>query len=134
MTPTARKSSETYSDLYKDLTRSPVTQDLARKVDADAIKESIRNIVMTNRGERRFKRKIGCDVRYMLFENVGPDTVIILREMIRSAIEAYEPRAELMDVDVALSDDYYRATITIVFSLLNKEDPVTMTMLLERVR
>lgn len=134
ITPLSRRKASTYSDFFKDLTESPVTQDLARRIDEDSVKESIRNLVLTDRGERKFNRTLGCDVRKLLFDNVGPDTFILMKDMITATVEAYEPRANLIGVDVQGSPDNNFINVTIVFSIINKEEPITFTMTLERVR
>lgn len=134
ITPRSRRLPEVYSDFRKDLLVSPVTDDLARKVDEEAVKDSIRNLVLTDRGERPFNRRLGCDVRRMLFENVMPDTFLLVQEMITETIENYEPRANLIGVYVNGSPDVNAVLITIVFSIINKEEPVTLAMTVERVR
>ena len=134
ITPLTRRKPETYSDFHKDLTISPVNFDLARKTDEESIKESIKNLVMTNRGERLFQPEIGCDVRRLLFENIGADTVLIAKEMIKNTIKAFEPRADVVDVDVIGDLDKNAITIIIVYSVINREEPLTLSITLDRVR
>lgn len=134
ITPQSRKKQETYSDFFKDLTLSPVNNDVARKVDEDSIKESIKNLVLTDRGERLFQPNLGCDIRKILFENITPDTIIVAREMIMNTLKAYEPRAAIIGVDIRTLPDEHTVIITIVFNVINKEEPVTLNITLERVR
>ncbi len=134
ITPSSRRKTETYSDFHKDLTQSPVNFDLARKIDEESIKESIKNLVLTDRGERLFQPNIGCDVRRMLFENAGPDTIVIIKEMIKSTIKTYEPRCNLLGVDVIASIDDLRFTIIITFNVINRAEPITLTVTLDRVK
>jgi phage baseplate assembly protein W len=133
ITPLTRRK-ETYSDFYKDLTLSPINSDLARKTDEESIKESIKNIVLTDRGERLFQPEFGCDIRKILFENIGPETIITAREMIKSAINNYEPRCALVAVDVYGSKDSNSITITITFHVINKQEPITLNLTVDRVR
>jgi len=134
ITPQSRRKPETYSDFFKDLTLSPVNNDLARKIDEDSIKESIKNLVLTDRGERPFQPNLGCDIRKILFENVAPDTIIIAKEMIINTLKAYEPRAAIIGVDVHAPPDQNTLIVTIVFNVINREEPVTLNITLERVR
>lgn len=134
ITPQSRRKPETYSDFFKDLTLSPVNSDLARKIDEDSIKESIKNLVLTDRGERLFQPNLGCDIRKILFENIAPDTIIIAKEMIINTLKAYEPRAAVIGVDVHTPPDQNILFVTIVFNIINKEEPVTLNITLERVR
>lgn len=134
LTPLSRRKPETYSDFHKDLTISPVNFDLARKIDDDSIKESLKNIVMTSRGERLFQPNLGCDIRSMLFENFTPDMVITAKEMISSAIKAFEPRVDLIGVDIISSIDKNEVNVVIVFSVINREEPLTLVITLDKVR
>lgn len=134
LTPLSRRKAETYADFHKDLTLSPVNFDLSRKIDEDSIKESIRNIVMTNRGERLFQPNIGCDIRRMLFENFTPDMVVTAKEMISNAITSFEPRAELIDVDIITAIDSNSLEVIIVYSIINRQEPLTLVITLDKVR
>lgn len=134
ITPQSRRKPETYSDFFKDLTLSPINSDLARKIDEDSIKESIKNLVLTDRGERPFQPDIGCDIRKILFDNISPDTIIIAREMIVNTLKTYEPRAAIIGVDIRALADEHTLIITIVFNVINREEPVTLNITLERVR
>ena len=134
LTPLSRRKVETYADFHKDLTLSPVNFDLSRKIDEDSIKESIRNIVMTNRGERLFQPNIGCDIRGMLFENFTPDMVVTAKEMISNVIQSFEPRAELIGVDIITAVDSNSLEVIIVYSIINRQEPLTLVITLDKVR
>jgi len=123
-----------YSDFSKSFERSPVNDDLLRKVNEASVKESITNLVMTNKGERPFQPTLGCDVRKLLFENVTPDMLITIREMIKDTLRAHEPRCNVIDVDVFGSIDSNQLEVSIVFNVINTEEPVELNLILERVR
>ena len=134
LTPLSRRNPETYSDFYKNLNLNPINADLARYIDENSIKEAIKNIVLTDRGERLYQPTIGCDIRKMLFENVTPDTIILIKELVSTAISTYEPRASILGVDVFSSVDQQMITVTIVFSVINRQEPISVTITLDRVR
>ena len=71
LSPTKKKISLN-SDFRKDLLVSPVSKDLALLKDEDAVKESIKNLILTDRGERLMQPYIGGNIRAMLFENMTP--------------------------------------------------------------
>lgn len=123
-----------YSDFGKDLTLNPVTTDVSRLTNEDAVKESIRNLVLTNRGERLFQPEVGCDITSQLFENFTPETFSTIRRMILETLDAYEPRAEIIDVDVGGQIDSNELKVTITFLTINREDPTTLEIILNRVR
>jgi phage baseplate assembly protein W len=133
ITPLSRRT-ETYSDFFKDMTQSLVNADLARKIDENSVKESIRNLILTNRGERLFQPDVGCDIRQLLFENISADTIIIAKELIRTTIENYEPRCSIIGIDILASIDSNDVGIIITFNIINREEPVVLTLTLDRVR
>jgi|SRR6056300_588345 len=122
------------SDFHRDLSLVPGKGMLARKVNEESIKESIRNLVLTNRGERPFQPDLGCDVRQLLFENITPQTIELIKSTVKATIEAYEPRCNLIGVDVTGAADSNELAITIVFTLINTVEPVSFNIVLDRVR
>ena len=122
------------ADFHKDMTIVPGRADLARKINEEAVKESIRNLVLTQRGERPFQPDLGCDVRSMLFENITPQTLIMIETSIKDVIETYEPRCNLIAVDATAGADSNAVSVSIVFVLINNDTPVTFNLILDRVR
>jgi len=129
-----RKKRNLYSDFYKDLTINPITGDLALRTNEDAIKESIKNLILTDRGERLFQPTIGSDVRASLFENATPVTLKILEERVRDVINNFEPRVSIIDIDVTSLYDDNRVQVTIYFYVKNREEPLSVDVFIERVR
>ena len=134
LTPTTRRKSDVYADFHKDMTQSPINFDLARKVDEEAVKESIRNLILTDRGERLFQPDIGSDIRKMLFENINSATVEVIKNLVRTTIRNYEPRANLIGVDVLTSIDSLQVDIIITFNIINRIEPIVFAVTLDRVR
>lgn len=131
---TTNRKVRTFSDLDLNFTAHPVTQDLARIHDENAVKRSIRNLLMTNNYERPFHSDIGSQIRAILFEPVSPMTSTMLKRMIVDTISTYEPRAVLKDVTVNINEDNNSALVTIVFVIVNTFSPVTLAVVLERTR
>jgi phage baseplate assembly protein W len=125
---------ELYADFFKDLTENPVSLDLARKTNEEAVKESIKNLLLTDKGERPFQPNLGCNIRQLLFEQITPDVVIMIREMVYDTLRAYEPRATIIGVDVTSSIDDNAIDITVVFNVINSEEDITLTTTLTRVK
>lgn len=122
------------ADFHKDLRVIPGKEDLARKVNEQTIKESIRNIILTNKGERPFQPNFGCDVRKLLFENATMQTFDLIKSVIQDAIDQYEPRCDLLAVDVIGDADSNIVDIGIVFRLINTDTPTSFNIILDRVR
>jgi phage baseplate assembly protein W len=129
-----RKRVSLFSDFHKDLTQNPITEDLAVKRDEEAVKEAIKNLILTDRGERLMQPLVGGNIRAMLFENNTPSTIKIIQESIKETINFYEPRATLLDVIVQSSLDESTVEVAIYFYINNIEQPITLTVFLERTR
>lgn len=123
-----------YSDFFTDFDKHPIRNTLLRKTNVDAVKQSLRNLLLTDRGERPFQPKLGGHIRAMLFENITAQTFITMQEHIKDVIEAHEPRADVIDVVAAQTFNDHEVQVTIVFRVVNVQEPVTLELLLERVR
>ena len=133
LTPRTR-SQEFFSDFTRNLEQIPGRKDLSRRINENAVKESIHNLVMTDRGERLFQPNIGCDIRGSLFENIDPNTILLLKENIRYTITTYEQRCNLHNVEVEANIDTNDLRVRIVFSVINTSNTSELTIDLNRVR
>jgi phage baseplate assembly protein W len=129
-----KQTPEYFSDFLLDFDVDRVKKDLVRNTNAEAIKASIVNLLLTNRGDRLFDMSIGSDIRALLFENFNAATEDVLADLIKTTISNYEPRAKVDDVFVASDDDSHLLTATIVFHIINRQDPITLEIILNRIR
>lgn len=125
---------EHYSDFLDNLDFHPTKLDLLRNTNEEAVKGSIRNILLTNRGERLYDSNLGSDIRKILFENFSPAMESVLADLIRTAIENHEPRAKIIDIFVNSDVDNNYVAVTLVFSVINKEELITLKLILNRIR
>lgn len=128
------KTVRTFKDLDLNFTAHPVTGDVTRRYDEEAIKRSIRNLLMTNNFERPFHSDIGSQIRAMLFEPVTPLLAASLKRVIINTITTYEPRAILDDVTVTIDPDNNSAYVSVVFTIINTFSPVKLDVIIERTR
>ena len=133
-TNNSSRSVKTYSDLNLNFTRNPATGDVARLTDIEAVKRSVRNLVLTNQFERPFHPEIGSSVRALLFENVTPLNAILLEDRIREVIINFEDRAEITSVRVIDDADRNGYRVIINFQVLNSVENVSITEFLQRLR
>ena len=133
-TNNSSRSVKTYSDLNLNFTRNPATGDVARLTDIEAVKRSVRNLVLTNQFERPFHPEIGSSVRALLFENVTPLNAILLEDRIREVIINFEERALLTSVRVIVDADRNGYRVIINFQVLNSVENVSITEFLQRLR
>ena len=85
---------ENFSDLDISFVAHPISGDVAIKKDSDAIKRSVRNIVLTNHYERPFKPSLGANIRGLLFELDTDRKLNRAKRRLAEAIEDFEPRVE----------------------------------------
>lgn len=128
------KKKKIYSDIQKDLDIHPLTKDIALLYDETAVKESLKNLILTDRGERLFQPNLGSDVRKTLFDLNTEATLKLLKEKIKDVINNYERRINLIDVEVLSIYDDNKIKVNIYFYMKNSENQLSTTIFLERVR
>jgi phage baseplate assembly protein W len=129
-----QKIPDLYSDFFDDLTPHPVTKDLMRVRNDQSVKQSVKNLVLTNIGERLFQPTIGSTVNGSLFEPNDAFLADDLKSSIRNVIESNEPRVTLIDVLVSPQADEVSVNVTIIFALINNMQPQSLDIILRRVR
>ena len=130
----SKKSVRTYLDLDLDFTRHPVTNDVVKIEDVEAVKRSVRNLINTNFYERPFHPELGCGVRDLLFENYTPLTGIFIKRKIQEVLINFEPRARLSSINVNEQMDRNAIDVTVNFYVLNLPNTVSVTTTLQRIR
>jgi phage baseplate assembly protein W len=123
-----------FTDFNNSFAIHPPTGDLSLKNDADSVKQSIKNLVLTDKGERLFQPNIGCKIRSLLFENFTPQSKTVAKQTIEQTIEQYEPRAQLINIDISSSPDNNYMYVSVMFNLINSPTAQTLELELERVR
>lgn len=111
-----------------------MSADLTLNKDEDAVKESIKNLILTDRGERLMQPNIGGNITAMLFENITPSIMKLIEDNVRDTIALYEPRAELQNVAVSSNIDDNTVKVRITFFIKNVEQPIELDVFLERTR
>ena len=134
VTNNSKRSNRIYKDLNMSFTKNPATKDVARLFDIQAIKRSVKNIILTNKYERPFNPDFGCNLRGFLFENITEPLLVIIKDRVAMAIEKYEPRVSVEDVIVKNSSDPNGIRISVSFLINGVEAPVTVSTFLQRVR
>ncbi len=125
---------QVYSDFLNDLTPHPVVKDIVRYTNEASVNRSIRNLLRTNRGERLYQPDIGSDLQQLLFEPMIESTGDLIRKFVQNTITNYEPRAKVLNVEVKAYEESNAYSVTIYYMLINRQDPVQLTVTLDRVR
>jgi phage baseplate assembly protein W len=128
------RNTRTFADLDLNFKMHPVTHDVTLKYDDEAIKASVRNLVLTQNYERPFHSDIGSQIRGLLFEPATPMLQIMLKRTITDTIVNYEPRVRLDNVAVTVSPDNYEVYVSIYFTIINTTRPLQVDLILTRTR
>ena len=124
-----------YSDLDLFFTKKAVGSDVNKITDVQAVKRSIRNLVLLNTYEKPFHPEIAGGVREMLFEPMTPIVAQIIARKVEDVIDNFEPRARLVGVRATPDLDRNAYELSVHFYVVNAPtELVDLTVMLERLR
>ena len=113
---------ERVSKGFKDISASfqvnPLTYDLIAIKNETAIARSLRNLILTYQGERFFNPILGSKVSRLLFESVDEITASAIQEEITTTINNFEPRVNLLSVDVSPDYDNGEFNVTVRYEIV----------------
>lgn len=131
-TPLTKK--EYYSDFLMNFDMNPVTGILARTTNEDAIKQSLKNLILTNMTERPYSPLTGSRINSLMFDPIDPFTMDNIKTEIRQTITNNEPRVNIIDIFVKPSLDQNTYIVNIIFSVINIPQEIRLEIFLQRVR
>jgi phage baseplate assembly protein W len=124
-----------YSDIDLKFRVIPNSGDIALKKDILAVKQSVINILMTNRGEKVFDPDFGGSLRDYLFENYDSITAAAIRSRITTSLLNYEPRVEIVDLVVTDLTERNALKIMLELNIISPEEvTTTVEFIVERLR
>jgi phage baseplate assembly protein W len=123
-----------WSDLDMDFTAHPNTNKLVLKKDADAVINSVKNLLLINHYEKPFHPEIGSNLTKQLFEPVDVPTSLRIKQSIQDTINNFEPRVLISSLDVDPKEDENGYRIFLKFFIVNEEVERQTYFFLERLR
>ena len=124
-----------YSDVDLFFGRKTSNNDISKITDVQAVKRSVRNLVLLNTYEKPFHPEISSGVRGMLFENMTPITANILARKVEDVINNFEPRARLISVTAIPDLDRNAYEVAVQFYVVNTPtELVDISLMLETLR
>ena len=130
----AKKQQEFFSDFFDSFVKTPFGNDLARITSERDVNQALKNLIMTNLGERLFQPTIGSNVNRSLFEMNNFVETNALEFYITNTIQNNEPRVILDSVTVIPTVDEGSVKITVSYYLINNPNLVTLDFILRRIR
>ena len=125
---------DVFRDFDLSFNRNPLTNDIAVKTDINAINQSLKSLLNTNYYERPFQPRIGSNIKRILFEPADSITIADLKQAIRDTISNYEPRVNLFEVVIEDQSERNSYLVRVVYNINNREEPVSLAVILERLR
>ena len=122
-----------YSDIDLSFAKKG-SGDVFKKQHAAAVKQAVRNLLLTNYSEKPFMPDFGGDLTSMLFRlstEIDDDN---LEDDIIKAIETYEPRAEVLNVNTIISPDSNEVRVTVTFKVISTQEETSVEINLTRLR
>ena len=123
-----------YKDISLTFARNVVTSDVVTVSDADAIKRSLKLLLLSRTGETPFFPEFGSRIYTMLFEPIDPITTLLLQHEIEATVAAYEPRVRILQLSIVPSLDEQGYDVNFYFTIVNQVAPITLTLYLSRLR
>lgn len=133
---TAQKSASDilYSDFFTNLNSHPDSKQVVVSTNEAAVMRSIKNLLLTNKYERLFQPQVGSNLRNFLFEDISARTEDLITDAIRTTIENYEPRAQIIEIITTGYPEKNGYVVTVSFYLTSIDNAVTFYVPLTRVR
>lgn len=121
---------KSFSDLDMSLTKHPIRKDITPLKDDNAIKNAVKNLILTNFFERPFQHDKGANLRGLLFEPADPFTRFELENAIKDVLELYEPRIIATRVKVKNDDrvNTWRVSIAYTIKGINVQSSVNLPL------
>ena len=127
----------TRTRLYKDIDLTFANKpsgEIFKKEDAAAVKQAVKNLMLTNYFEKPFQPRFGGNLREMLFDLADDDAEEDIEDRIKAAITIFEPRAQALNVTAIATPDRNSIRVTAEFRVINTQETVTVTTVLARLR
>ena len=123
-----------YSDIDLNFSRNPLTNDVSILQDAASIKAAVKNLILTDAGERPFNPTLGSSIRGLLFEPASPIIASEIEARIRTVLRNFEPRVKILRVDVVTIFDRNEFEVTIGFRMTGDTRTPVVPITLKRLR
>lgn len=131
---TDKRKTEFFSDFLTSFAKTPVGDQLAKITNERSINQSLKNIILTDLGERLFQPNFGSNVRAMLFEDNIETNLTAIEFYITNSIQLNEPRVNLIGVNINVGTSEHELIVNIVYNTINNPEPVIFEYVLKRVR
>jgi len=124
----------TYTDISLTFKAHPGTGDMLKKTDVDAVKVSIKNVLLSGPFDSPFDATYGGNISGMLFETLTPSTIALFKRNLLAALNEHEPRVVVEDIYVGQDVDTNELDVGILFYVIGNPSKQTISLTLDRVQ
>ena len=125
--------SRAYSDIDLTFSKRP-SGDIFKKQHAAAVKQAVKNLLLTNYAEKPFLERFGGDLNALLFRLSTEIDDANLEDRIIRSIELFEPRAKVLNVASEVKSDSHEVRVTVTFQVVSTLETVQVEVSLTRLR
>lgn len=123
-----------YIDISKTGKDYTGNRDISLLVNEQALLESVKNILITEPGDRVMNPTFGCPLNQYVFEPIDPILMVSIRNTITNSIRSYEDRVDNLKININMSIDMNTIEIIVLFNMKTKNNTLTLTLSLNKIR
>lgn len=129
-----KKNAEFFSDFKTSFKTTPYGNQLIKIKNEEAVKQSLKNLILTNGGERLFQPNLGSGLTNMLFELNFEDNIGLIKRFVENCADNCEPRVQIQEVDIDNTTNENSVVLMVKFNTINNPEPIILDVVLKRVR
>jgi phage baseplate assembly protein W len=124
--------SKSFKDISMSLGINYSTKDAISLKNENAIKSSVKNLVLTGLGTKLFQPQVGSKVYNLLFEPLDPILVTEIKDEIINTVNNFEPRINVTDVVVTGYEDSNSLDVEMTYTIVGQPIVQTIDFILKR--
>lgn len=125
---------KTYSDIDFNFSQNPGTGDVSKKTNIEAVKQSVKNLLLTKMYERPFQPNLYSQLYDLLFEPFTATTKYALEKVISNVLTNYEPRIIINELNVVDRKENNALDIILNFTVIALQISTTYSVQIDRIR
>jgi len=129
---TIKQTNNKFVDVDLSFMMHPSSNDIAEKLNENAVIASIKNLCATRQYERPFHPELSSQVYDLLFEPLTHVVAATIKRTLTYVINNFEPRVNILMLDVQDSADSNSLQVILHFNIVGTVNTIKTAFLLER--
>jgi len=123
-----------YNDISKIGKDFVGKRDISQLLNEQAVLEAVKNIIMTEPGERVMFPTFGCRLSEFCFSLLDPVSIVSITTEITNSIRKFEDRVDKLNINISESPDSESIQLILVFNMKTSNNPQTLVLDLNKLR